>query len=332
MKQLFTFTLICLFAVTTLAGPKEAKIALDREDFKTAYKEYLALAEKGDAEAMFTLGLLFQQGDGRTQDYTQAMDWYLKAFAKQNGDAFNTIGEMYRDGLGIPQNLEIAYALFWITHWQGLGSETTQIRNGRNLDNIATQLTKPQLEETLKMTREYVVAYVENRGKLTPEQEQLKYAATGHPIKALAETGSQSRENQNLRVELRLPKAVPFDEGRAVEFVTSEGVVSSPIKSLKRREEQSFVILSASFLSFGESRHAVMVRTSPSAPTQVFQLPKTSLKPSDWTAWGKPNYVETSDAAWTFMTDYKNAERSTTLPSNCFEMRYKVEPAKKKLE
>lgn len=288
------------------------------------------MAQKGDAEAMMTLGLMYHQGDGRPQDYVQAMDWYLKAFTKQNGDAFNNIGVMYRDGLGVPKNLEIAYALFWTTYWQALGSEATQIRNGHNLDKTAAQMTKPQIEDTLKMTSEYLVAYVENRGKLTPEQEKLKYAATGHPIQAMAATGSpsQSREPGTLLVELRMRKTVVFDDRRAVEFVTSDGVTSTPIRSLKRREEQNVAILSASFSTFGESRHAVMVRTAAAAPTQVFQLP-ANLKPSDWSAWTKPNYVETSDAPWTFMQDYKNAERTTVLPPDCFEVRYKVEHAKK---
>ncbi len=326
MKRILTFALISLFSVTTFAGFKEARAALNAENYKLAYKEYSALAENGDSGAMIILGRLLDQGEGLSRDYTKAMDWYVKAFAKQNGDAFNYIGVLYRDGLGVPQNREIAYALFWISYWEGLGSEAAQIRNARNLEKTAQQLTKPQIEETLKMTREYIVAYVENRGKLTPQQEQLKYATTGHPIKALADKASskKNRGAHNLQVELRIPKSTQLDATRAVEFVTDEGVNSNPIKSLKQRDENNYLIISASFVSFGESHHAVMVRTTADAPTQVFLLPATT-KASNWSPWTKPDYIETSDAAWTFMQNYNHAERSTTLPSNCFEISYKVE-------
>jgi hypothetical protein len=330
MKRFFTFAWLCLFVLTTVAGPKEAKWALDNEDFITAYKEYFALAEKGDSDAMITLGLMYDQGDGRKQDYAKAMDWYLKAFAKQNGDAFNNIGVMYRDGLGVTQNREIAYALFWMSYWKGLGSEAAQIRNGRNLEKTALLMTKPQIETTLKMTSDYIVAFVENRGKLTSEQEQLKFAATGHPIKELAESGAADhhRGKHNLQVELRILKTVPFDDQRKLEFVTNEGINGSPLKSLSPREEQNHIIFSTSFLSFGESRHAVMVRPFSTAPTQVFPLPLT-VKAADWSSWTKPEYLENSDASWTFMQNLKNAERFTDLPPNCFELRYKVEAAKK---
>jgi hypothetical protein len=53
------------------------------------------------------------------------------------------------------------------------------------------------------------------------------------------------------------PSPITANPKKGISFIVQpEGVVSSPIHSLKRREKQSFVILSASFLSFGESRHA----------------------------------------------------------------------------
>jgi hypothetical protein len=48
-------------------------------------------------------------------------------------------------------------------------------------------------------------------------------------------------------------------------------------------------------------------------------------KPTGWTAWKKPDYLEKSDAMWTFMHDLKEHDRSTNIPADCFELRYKIE-------
>src|SRR5437763_2969770 len=164
MKKIFTILLaVATLTCQTDAGVKEALLAQKQGDFETARKEYQALAEKGDDQAMIDLGVMYHTGEGVKRDYIKAMDWYLKALKKNNGDGYSNIGVMYRDGLGVETNRPIAYALFFIVHMRGLGDDSTQIRAGRNLDKTVKLMKPAEIEETLNMTEKYVMTFVEKR-------------------------------------------------------------------------------------------------------------------------------------------------------------------------
>ena len=60
-----------------------------------------ARAGHGDAEAQFSLGLKFA-GAGATQDYAQAVQWYLKAADQSHSLAQFNLGIMYAAGQGVP--------------------------------------------------------------------------------------------------------------------------------------------------------------------------------------------------------------------------------------
>ncbi len=135
---------------------------------------------------MIDLGLAYHTGDGVPQDYTKAMDWYLKAFIKGDGDAYNNIGVMYRDGLGCEVNKPIAYALFYITHMRGLGTEGTQYRAGHNLDKTAAMMEPDEVKNTIKMTERYVLTFVLKRGKLTANEQALKFSNAFPAIEKLS--------------------------------------------------------------------------------------------------------------------------------------------------
>jgi hypothetical protein len=255
------------------------------------------------------------------------MDWYLKAFKERKGDAFNNIAVMYRDGLGVEKNLEIAYALGWITYWGALGSEETQIRNGMNMNKIVAIMPPKQVVDAVKMNVEYVLAFVENRGKLNEKEQSLKYSSAGHPLKAMAELkeSSEPRQSHHLTFELRAPKKLEFDPDTKIELVTDESASSTPLNRIKKRMETEYIVLNDSWLISPASRYALMVKPK-SGRASVFKLPLPEQpKPTEWTAWKKPDYLEKSDAMWTFMHDLKEHDRSTSIPADCFELRYKIE-------
>jgi TPR repeat protein len=58
-------------------------------------------AGHGDAEAQFSLGLRFA-GEGVTQDYAQAAQWYQKAADQSHSLAQFNLGIMYAAGQGVP--------------------------------------------------------------------------------------------------------------------------------------------------------------------------------------------------------------------------------------
>jgi hypothetical protein len=61
-------------------------------------------AEKGDAEAQLRLGWMYEKGDGRAQDYVEAVKWHRKAAEQGNAAAQNELGAMYYKGDGVPQD------------------------------------------------------------------------------------------------------------------------------------------------------------------------------------------------------------------------------------
>lgn len=138
--------------------------ALKRGDYETAYREFEALAEQGDTKAMVTIGMFFYKGEGFPQDYTLAMDWFLRALELGNGDAYNNIGVMYRDGLGVTTNRAIAYDLFLLVHMKGMGSQSTQYRANKNLRREVDELGEDQIRYALCLSEDQVIGFVRERG------------------------------------------------------------------------------------------------------------------------------------------------------------------------
>jgi len=71
-------------------------------DYEAAYEEWLPLAELGDVEAQFNLGVMYDEGAGVDKDLATAAGWYRKAAEKGFVDAQSNLGMMYYHGQGVP--------------------------------------------------------------------------------------------------------------------------------------------------------------------------------------------------------------------------------------
>ena len=58
------------------AGFDEGLAAYRRGDYATALREWRPLAEQGDADAQYNLGVMYEHGQGVPQDYAHAHMWY----------------------------------------------------------------------------------------------------------------------------------------------------------------------------------------------------------------------------------------------------------------
>ncbi len=72
----------------------------------------LARAKAGNAAAEFRVGFAYANGNGVSQDFTEAAAWYRKAAAQGNADAQSALGVLYRRGQGVPQDYAQA-AMWW---------------------------------------------------------------------------------------------------------------------------------------------------------------------------------------------------------------------------
>lgn len=71
-------------------------------------KEMLQLAEAGDAELQFSLGVMYEHGEGVRQDYAEAVRWYRKAAEQGQAESQYNLGLMYEKGKGVPKNRKVA--------------------------------------------------------------------------------------------------------------------------------------------------------------------------------------------------------------------------------
>src|SRR2546428_550692 len=68
-------------------------------------------AEQGHVEAQFNLGLMYLDGQGIPQDFTQAAQWFRKVAEQGAAAAQFNLGGMYEHGVGVPQ--DSAQAIQW---------------------------------------------------------------------------------------------------------------------------------------------------------------------------------------------------------------------------
>jgi TPR repeat protein len=88
-------------------------------DYRAAYEEWLPLAELGDAEAQYNIGVMFDEGAGRPQDLAAAASWYRKAAQQGFMDAQTNLGMMYYHGQGVERDHAEAARWFRLATSQG---------------------------------------------------------------------------------------------------------------------------------------------------------------------------------------------------------------------
>lgn len=70
------------------------------------------LAEGGDAEAQYNLGILHDTGQGVSQDYAEAARWYRQASERHHPDALYNLGLLHFEGKGVAMDRKEALRLY----------------------------------------------------------------------------------------------------------------------------------------------------------------------------------------------------------------------------
>ena len=82
------FLLVSALFAPVVAGPLEDGVkAFSHADYAKALKLLEPLAEKGDIDAQYTLGMIYSKGDGVEQDNVKAYMWFSLAARKGDKDA-----------------------------------------------------------------------------------------------------------------------------------------------------------------------------------------------------------------------------------------------------
>ena len=140
-----------MLAVSGCTDYRAGKDAYNRGDYETALNEFRPLADQGDAAAQFILGVLYDEGKGVPQDYTEAGKWYRLAADQGHAAAQYILGVMYAVGRGVPQNYIQAY--MWNSLAAAEGFEIA-ITDQYVLESL---MTPGQLAEAQRLAREWKV-------------------------------------------------------------------------------------------------------------------------------------------------------------------------------
>lgn len=92
--------------------PESASDAYARGDYAAAYRLWRPAAEAGNAEAQFSIAVLFDHGFGVSQDKVRAAQWYGQAAQRGHADASYNLAVMLVDGEGIPRDYALAHLFF----------------------------------------------------------------------------------------------------------------------------------------------------------------------------------------------------------------------------
>jgi hypothetical protein len=101
--------------------------------------ELRKLADQGDAEAQWQMGVRFHNAEGVPHDDAQAMQWFQRAAEQGHVTAQSALGAYYFAARGVPKDLSKAY--FWSVIAMAQGDE---ISKGR-LELLASQMTHAQV-------------------------------------------------------------------------------------------------------------------------------------------------------------------------------------------
>jgi TPR repeat protein len=125
LQHVFRGLIIAMLAFTmrsgaVLADPfEDGENALFGGDYATALSIWRPLAEHGNANAQFRLGLSYAVGLGVSKNLNEAVKWYQLSATQGNSNAQINLALMYASGEGVTQDFKEALKLFRLSAAQG---------------------------------------------------------------------------------------------------------------------------------------------------------------------------------------------------------------------
>jgi hypothetical protein len=141
-------------AVTLLLWPagaaqaqslRQGVAAFNRQDYLSASRNFIPLAERGVAPAQSYLGFMFEYGRGVPQNYTEAAMWYRRAAEQGDSLAQYSLGLLYDKGFGVPR--DIVEAGKWLNLSAAAASPRAREARVRIRDAVTTKMTRGEIAQ-----------------------------------------------------------------------------------------------------------------------------------------------------------------------------------------
>jgi len=115
--------------------------------------DLLKIARKGDAKAQYSLGHMYDRGEGVSKDYKEALRWFQLSAAQGYASAQHNLGVMYAMGQSVTQDDIQAYM------WLSLAALQLKNRDYEvfvaTRDAVSKAMTSEQIERAEKLIREW---------------------------------------------------------------------------------------------------------------------------------------------------------------------------------
>ncbi len=121
---------ICGLLLTVFAWSGDAQNGLDAynsTDYDTALTIWQPLAESGDADSQYGLGMMYGNGFGVEMDDAQAIKWYGMAAEQGHAGAQCNLAVMHQNGWGVPPDEDEAARLYALAAEQGVAEAMTAL-------------------------------------------------------------------------------------------------------------------------------------------------------------------------------------------------------------
>ena len=151
LPALIVFTLLLEnVGVSRSADFQKGVEAYNKSDYVTALREWVPLAEQGDADVQYSLGVMHDLGQGVRQNYMAAVKWYKLAAEQGQPNAQAALGQMHQNGEGVPKDLIRAHMWFHIAATVGVkyADEAREI--------LVKRLSSSEIQKSQSLTRECI--------------------------------------------------------------------------------------------------------------------------------------------------------------------------------
>ena len=144
-----------LLPLVAWAGREEGIEAYTIGDFPKAIAEFQALADQGDIEGQYFLGLFYHNGFGVKRDQAESLKWFLKA--AQQGDARSQYyaGIMHAAGQGVAKDLAVADMWLSLSAANPKSSYRDSLYTKEEIDKIEKKMTPEQIAQAKDLAKSW---------------------------------------------------------------------------------------------------------------------------------------------------------------------------------
>ena len=120
--------------------------AYNKGQFKEAIENWTPIAEEGNSNAQYNLGLMYHNAQGVKQDFSEAAKWFLMSAEQGNIKSMQLLSTMHVLGKGVSKDFIESY--IWATIASKNGDEISLVV----LNGLIEEMTTSQINKAKNLT------------------------------------------------------------------------------------------------------------------------------------------------------------------------------------